>query len=100
VKYKYILRRMNGMTIKFDERQYNELLVNWDSSVDNFKLWTIIVCGIKEDSKLYIRIDELIKTTDDLNLWIDCFDGNIDEIDLVTEEYESLISDYPHVATG
>lgn len=70
------------------DKLYNYLLLNWDNSVPEFRLWLQKVCGIKTDSELYIDIDYLIKTDDELDEWINCFDGSPDEIFETTEKYK------------
>lgn len=79
-----IIQPMND----YEEHIYNYLLTNWDNNVSDFKMWLTKVCGLKLDSELYIDMDYLIRDMNSLNFWIDCFDGNIDNLYEVTEKYK------------
>lgn len=82
---------MKNTHLNDEDRLYNHLLLNWDNSVPDFKLWLQKVCGIDSESELYIELDYLIKTDNELDEWINCFDGNPDEIAKTTEKYKSEI---------
>jgi hypothetical protein len=71
--------------------EYDYLLMNWDRNVSNFKSWLQIVCGIKKESGLFQLIDEEIQSENDLQMWIQVWDGDLDEIETVTDLYMSRL---------
>lgn len=57
------------------------LLYNWEDSVGSFFEWVEHCCGVKQDSLLYLELMKYIKTMDDLEWFIDLYDGNMYALD-------------------
>ncbi|REK76315.1 hypothetical protein [Paenibacillus paeoniae] len=65
------------------------LLYNWEDSVENFLKWASHCCGIKKDSALYRELKVHIKTINDLELFIDLYDGNMNSLDSTLHKIKS-----------
>lgn len=86
---KYMIKTQNVNDDENDtDKLYNYLLTHWDENVSNFKLWLRKVCGVGYDSDLYIELDYLIKSENELNDFIEVFNGNIDDLHETTEKYK------------
>nr|WP_156736364.1 hypothetical protein [Mycobacterium sp. E3298] len=60
------------------EFTYDYLLHNWDRGITQFFAGLVECFGVQEDDELFILLKEHIREMDDLNAWIDCFEGNMD----------------------
>lgn len=67
--------------------EFEQLLEEWEDSVENFMKWIVSHCGIERDSDTYKVIKENIVTMEDLALFVDVFRGDLDEIPYVTEMF-------------
>ncbi|RJE90636.1 hypothetical protein D3P07_00565 [Paenibacillus sp. 1011MAR3C5] len=62
------------------------LLYNWEDSVEHFFEWVEHCCGVKQDSFLYVELMKYIKTMDDLDRFIDLYDGNMYALDITLKK--------------
>ncbi|MCR8641453.1 hypothetical protein NV379_02175 [Paenibacillus sp. N1-5-1-14] len=76
-------------TGSMDERSfYYDILENWDKNKMYFMLWIEFVCGFGFDTLLYQELESLMIDSNDIDAWIDCFDGNFDSVIETTELFK------------
>lgn len=56
-------------------------IVNWEDSVENFFAWSKEWCGVEIGSDTYDLMILLIKTDNDLEQFVNMFDGDIDHLE-------------------
>lgn len=64
-----------------------ELLYDWEVNIPTFFLWLEDACSIHRESELYKSLCKSITTNDDLDLFVQLFDGDFENIDRTAEKY-------------
>lgn len=58
----------------------SDLLYTWEDSVENFRKYVAEWCGVKQGTDDYSLVTKAVKTMNDLDRFIDLYDGNYDNI--------------------